>query len=93
MRDPEFTLTAEWHVPERLCKQVQIELTMSYFYYWEHHHGVLPGTSVRDWLVGLEKTPNQARIYVSRLVDRGYREPEFIQFCNIYQLCALQAGY
>ena len=95
-------------------KQVQYELTMSYFFYWEHQQGVLPGTSVRDWLAGLEKTlnlagcsdleiasrqalimtvPDQARIYVSRLVDRGYREPEFIQFCNRHQLCKLQGKY
>ena len=29
----------------------------------------------------------QARIYVSRLIGKGYREPEFMQFCSEYRLC------
>jgi len=29
----------------------------------------------------------QARIYVSRLIGKGYREPGFMQFCSEYRLC------
>ena len=95
-------------------KKVQFELTMSYFYYWEHHHGALPDTLAQVWLIRLERTfnqtgcsdlnlasrqavmmasPDQARIYVSRLVDHGYKEPEFTRFCAKYQLCASQADF
>jgi len=33
--------------------------------------------------------PEQARIYVSRLIGKGYREPEFMQFCSEYGLCEM----
>ncbi len=30
---------------------------------------------------------DEARTYVSRLLDKGYREPKFIRFCTAYGLC------
>jgi len=30
---------------------------------------------------------NQARVYVTRLIDHGYAEPEFKRFCSEYELC------
>ncbi|MFC1740273.1 TIR domain-containing protein [Pseudomonadota bacterium] len=93
-------------------KRVQFELTMSYFYYWEHHHGAFPDSSVEEWLVRLEdtlnltgcsdlniasrqavmmETPGQAQTFVSRLINQGYKEPEFMQFCASYRLCTSQA--
>ena len=32
---------------------------------------------------------DQARIYVSRLIEHGYREPEFKKFCHEHGLCEL----
>jgi tetratricopeptide (TPR) repeat protein len=92
-------------------KKVQNELTMSYFYYWDHNQGVLPDSSAHSWLASskvtlnpvgcsalniasrqavMMGTPDQARIYVSQLIDRGYQDPEFKWFCSKYGLCMSQ---
>jgi len=92
-------------------KKVQNELTMSYFYYWDHNQGALPDSSTHSWLASskvtlnpvdcsalniasrqavMMGTPDQARIYVSRLIDRGYQDPEFKWFCSKYGLCMSQ---
>lgn len=89
-------------------KKVLYELTMSYFYYWNHNDATLPDDSVREWLEGVKSILNiescsglnvgsrlsvmagdreTAREYSTLLLDRGYREPEFMRFCRANGLC------